>query len=63
MSRLHSQLSEHVVVTRGEDQVLGYFVQVSDRRYARSGDDDQEEGYVIYWDQRNKFIKNIIGLT
>lgn len=61
MSRNHKNLSQLAIVTRGSDHVLGRFVQVSDVRYALSGDDMQGEGYVLDWDEGFGFTTNLIG--
>jgi hypothetical protein len=63
MSRFHEELSGDVTITTGDDHALGRFMQVSDQRYARSGEDEQGEGYVLNWDQVFGFSTNLIGAT
>lgn len=60
MSRNHMQLSENVIITTGDDHEFGAFIQLSDKRYARSSDDIQGEGYVLDWDERREFTINLI---
>lgn len=47
MSRNSKQLSNDITLHYGTDHALGYFVDVTHRQYAHSGDDQQGEGYVV----------------
>ena len=61
MSRNPSRLTEDIVIVRGNDHISGYFVQIMDKRYARSGKDQQGEGYVLDWDEAFGFTTNYIN--
>lgn len=60
MSRYGSDLSENVVVTRGNDHAVGQFVQVQDSRLPEDKD-PQGEQYVVDWDSLFGFSVNLIG--
>jgi len=64
MSRKHTQITEHIVLTTGDDHIMGKFIHLSDNRIT---DDPTGEGSVfdydefggvnysrVYWDLKTK---------
>lgn len=47
MSRFRNIISKNITVYCGDDHALGKFYDVTDQRFADSGQDQQGEGYVF----------------
>lgn len=47
----------------GSDHALGKFIDITDRRWAKSGKDEQGEGYVLEWSTLFGISTNLIGAT
>jgi|TARA_Y100000034_G_C6790291_1_gene353818 hypothetical protein len=60
MSREIKQLNDTINIVRGIDSVIGYFIDMTDSRYAESGRDKQGEGYIMEWCQTFGFTNNLI---
>ena len=66
MSRILEQVNDNIVVIHGNDHAIGSFLDVTDKRYAFSGKDEQGEGYVFQWSRmfntKKKGMNNLINL-
>ena len=62
MSRDHEPIQETTSIVRGSDHALGYFLDITDTRYANSGKDEQGEGYLVEWSAVFGFTQNQIGI-
>lgn len=63
MSRKIIPENENVTVITGSDHAIGGFVDVLDKRYARSTEDQQGEGYVFEWSSVFGISTNLIEAT
>ena len=61
MSRNIKKINETINIIHGSDHTLGYFLDITDSRYADSGLDEQGEGYVMEWSHVLGFTRNLIG--
>ena len=60
MSRKDQNMSPYVLITTGQDHVVGKFIQIYDKRYAWTEEDLQGEGIVLDWDEVFGFGTNLI---
>ena len=63
MSRKTLELQKDTDVHYGGDHAIGTFIDITDRRYANSGKDEQGEGYIVEWSEKFGFNTNLIGIT
>ena len=61
MSRNIKQLNDTINIIQGSDHAIGYFIDITDSRYTKSGKDSQGEGYIMEWCQNFGFTNNKIG--
>jgi len=47
MSRTSKVITDNIVIHFGTDHAIGRFLDITDKRYAESGLDEQGEGYVF----------------
>lgn len=47
MSRHVKKINDNIIVYYGNDHAIGNFLDICDKRYADSGQDEQGEGYVF----------------
>lgn len=47
----------------GSDHAIGRFMDITDSRYAKSGKDEQGEGYVFEYSELFGITTNLIGAT
>lgn len=62
MSRNTQTPNENISIHSGSDHAVGWFIQISDKRFAGTPQDHQGEGYVLDYD-RFGFGTNLIGAT
>tara|TARA_R110000824_G_scaffold313040_1_gene499929 strand:+ start:466 stop:726 length:261 start_codon:yes stop_codon:yes gene_type:complete len=60
MSREITKINDTINVVSGVDFTIGYFIDITDSRYAESGRDEQGEGYILEWCQHFGFTNNLI---
>lgn len=61
MSRNVQPMNDNTTFIRGTDHVLGAFFDIQDKRFAKSGDDPQGEGFVFEWSQTMGITTNFIN--
>ncbi len=61
--KLLSPENETTEFIHGSDHALGAFLDITDSRFAKSGKDEQGEGYVFEWSSLFGITTNLIGAT
>jgi len=51
MSRNKKVLTANITIWYGNDHAIGKWLDITDDRFARSGKDEQGEGYVFEWSE------------
>ena len=63
MSRNTKIINDDITIYFGNDHAIGLFLDVSDNRYAKSGKDEEGEGYVFEYSEMFKTSINKIKAT
>jgi len=62
MSRHIIEVNDNTDIIQGTDCAIGYFIDITDKRFAQSGKDWQGEGYLVEWNSMTGFTNNRINL-
>lgn len=60
-SRNVQPMNDNTTFITGSDNVLGAFFDITDKRFANSGEDRQGEGYIFEWSQLMGITTNHIN--
>ena len=63
MSRNSEILDENITIHAGSDHAIGHFFDITDKRFAQSGRDEQGEGYVCEFSTMFGISNNKIEIT
>jgi len=63
MSRQWERVTDDITIYFGTDHALGLWLDITDKRYAVSEQDEQGEGYVYEYSQKFGVSTNLVELT
>lgn len=62
MSRNVRKVNDNITIVYGTDHAIGQFLDITDKRYAQSGFDEQGEGYVCEHSSMFPYDNSLIQL-